>query len=153
MPKLLFERWWDSGRKPFRIEAKRSRFALEQNTPVFPDQIQPVRPPGVLLLHSIIDSINNRWHQNVQLSDTGLRNLFALGLRSWIPEQNALLHVTLHLPDICRMGLGNVNHVESHLRLVQIVELVERGNLPAKWWSSIAAEYEDNRLSTPERSR
>jgi hypothetical protein len=41
------------------------------------------------------------------------------------------------------MCLGNVNNVKRDLILVLLVQLVERGNLPAKRRSSIAAKNED----------
>jgi hypothetical protein len=46
------------------------------------------------------------------------------------------------------MGFGNVHDVEGNVMLVLLVKFVERGNLPAKRRSSVAAEDEDNRTNT-----
>jgi hypothetical protein len=40
----------------------------------------------------------------------------------------------------------DVYDVEGRAIAIGFVQLVERGNLPAKWWSSIAAENQDDRL-------
>jgi hypothetical protein len=42
------------------------------------------------------------------------------------------------------VGFQNVNHVERYAILILLVQLVELGNLPAKWWSSIASEDQDD---------
>jgi len=44
------------------------------------------------------------------------------------------------------MRFLNVDHVKRDPIAVTIVESIERGNLPAKWRSSIAAEYQHDRL-------
>ena len=51
------------------------------------------------------------------------------------------------------MRLHNVNDQERYLLVVLIVKLVKRGNLPAKWWSSVAAENEHDRLRRRERRK
>jgi hypothetical protein len=43
--------------------------------------------------------------------------------------------------------LGNVYHQERDLLSILLIELVEGRNLPPKRRSSVAAEYQDNRLS------
>src|SRR2546422_6309132 len=42
---------------------------------------------------------------------------------------------------------SDIDHVERHLVLVPLVKLVERGNLPAKRRSSVAAKHQDDRRS------
>jgi hypothetical protein len=43
--------------------------------------------------------------------------------------------------------LGNVYHQERDLLSILLIELVEGRNLPPKRRSSVASEYQDNRLS------
>jgi hypothetical protein len=50
------------------------------------------------------------------------------------------------------MRFIDINDVESDMMAVLLVELVERGNLPAKRWSSVAAKDEhDGLLATKGR--
>ena len=49
------------------------------------------------------------------------------------------------------MRFLNVDDVERHAIFVLFVELIERGNLPAKRRSSVAAENEDDGLLAAER--
>jgi hypothetical protein len=51
------------------------------------------------------------------------------------------------------MGFGNVDDIECRPVLVLLVKLVKRGNLPAKWRSSVTAEYEDHRLFAAKRGK
>jgi hypothetical protein len=44
------------------------------------------------------------------------------------------------------MGLLDIYDIEGHLIAIRLVELIERGSLPAKGWSSVAAENEHDRL-------
>ena len=48
------------------------------------------------------------------------------------------------------MRFDNVDDQERYLLAVLIVKLVERGNLPPKWWSSVAAENEHHWLRRSE---
>jgi hypothetical protein len=52
----------------------------------------------------------------------------------------------LHLPNIARMRLIDVNNEERYPIFVLLIQLVERGNLPAKGRSSVTAEDENNRF-------
>ena len=55
---------------------------------------------------------------------------------------------------ICHTSAGvrfqNVDHVERHAILILLVQLVERGNLPAKGWSSVASEDQYHGLRSAE---
>src|SRR6266853_732492 len=71
-----------------------------------------------------------------QLSATRNLSPSLCGLRKITP----LADVAAHLPDVARVRLLYVNRIERHLGAVLIEQLVERGNLPAKWRSSVAPE-------------
>ncbi len=64
----------------------------------------------------------------------------------WIRKQNTFLDVALHLPEIARMSLVDVHNEERYLIFILLVQLIERGNLPAKWRSSVTAKDENNRF-------
>jgi hypothetical protein len=49
------------------------------------------------------------------------------------------------------MRFIDINDVESDMIAVLLVELVERGNLPAKRRSSVTAKYEDDGLLAAKR--
>jgi hypothetical protein len=51
------------------------------------------------------------------------------------------------------MRLDNVDDQERYLLIVLIVKLVERGNLPPEWRSSVAAENEHHGLRRRERRK
>jgi hypothetical protein len=48
------------------------------------------------------------------------------------------------------MGFLNVDHEEGDAVFVLLIQLVERGNLPAKWRSSVAPENQDYRAVAAE---
>ncbi len=64
--------------------------------------------------------------------------------RSWIRKKNTFLDVALHLPDIARMRFIDVHNEEGYPIFILLVQLVERGNLPAKGRSSVTAKDENN---------
>ncbi len=80
----------------------------------------------------------------MQVANAGTGHLLPLRLGGWITKQHLIVDVALHLPDVGRMRLGDVDDVESNTVLILLVKLVERGNLPAKWRSSVAAENQRN---------
>ena len=87
----------------------------------------------------------------MKFADAGRRNLLAVGHGGRVLKDDALFHVALHLPKVAGMRLIDVNDEESHMVSVLLVELIERGNLPAKRRSSIAAEDEYDGLFAAKR--
>jgi hypothetical protein len=49
------------------------------------------------------------------------------------------------------MSLLYVNDEELRLVAISLVECVERGNLPAEWWSGVAPEDQHDRPLTAKR--
>ena len=82
-----------------------------------------------------------------------VRDLFPLDGGFWISKKNALFDVTLHLPYVGWMCFRDVYDIERDLVLVSGVQLVERGNLPAKWRSSITSKDQNDRLRAPKRRK
>lgn len=87
----------------------------------------------------------------MESANARIGDLFTLCVCGRISKENTFLDVALHLPDVGRMSLVDVDDKESHLVFVLLVQLVERGNLPAKWRSSITPKYQDDRLSSAKR--
>src|ERR1700691_3702599 len=87
----------------------------------------------------------------MQVAHAGVRYGGALIGAARAGDHNVLLEVRLHLPDVAGVRLLNVHDVEGGPILVLFVELVERGNLPAKGWSSVAAEDQDHWFAAVER--
>ena len=54
--------------------------------------------------------------------------------------------VYFQLPGIACVGFLDVDQVESRFAPVLLIELVQRGNLPAKRRSGVASEYQHNGL-------
>jgi hypothetical protein len=51
------------------------------------------------------------------------------------------------LPDVARVGLGDVDDEKVHPVFELLVKLVERGNLPPEWRSRVTAKDQYNRLA------
>src|SRR5215472_1469040 len=130
------------------MEAEGAGLTFVDDAAVAPDQIQAVRPAGVGFLYAIVDAVDQRGETNAQFPDTTLCHAGALALAARIPEQHALADVALHLPEVGRVRLADIYGVKRDLIAKLVIQLVERGNLPAEWRSSIAAENQHNRTNT-----
>ena len=102
--------------------------------------------PGLLGRYAIFHGVDQGGHRDVEFPHAGGSHLFALGSGGGVLKNHAFLDVALHLPKIAGMRFVNVNDVERDTLAVLLVELVERGNLPAKRRSSIAAKNQYDRL-------
>jgi hypothetical protein len=89
----------------------------------------------------------------VQFADTRTSHLLAFLRRGWISEEDALFDVALHLPNVGRMRFGDVDNVKCYSIRVLLIQLVERGNLPAEWRSGVATKHEYDRLHTTKRGK
>jgi hypothetical protein len=99
----------------------------------------------------IVDGIDQRGKRDMESPHTRVRDLFTLDVGFRIAEKNAVFDVALHLPYVGWMCFRYIHDVEGDLVLVSRIQFVERGNLPAKWRSSIASEDQNNRLRAPKR--
>jgi hypothetical protein len=131
------------------MEAKRASFALECDAPAVIDEVEAIGPAGIRSLYLIIQAIYERRKLDPQSTDAGTGYGDALGHIVRAAKQHLIPDVALHLPDIRRMGLKDVDRVEIDLSLVQLRKLVQGGNLPPKGRSSVAAEDEDHRPVLP----
>jgi hypothetical protein len=89
----------------------------------------------------------------VQIPDTALGDTAPFLQAFRRREDHVVSHIGTHLPDVAGVRLLDVDDVECDAVLVLPVKPVERGNLPAEWRSSIAAEDEDDGLPPAERTQ
>jgi hypothetical protein len=87
----------------------------------------------------------------VKFAHAGRSDPLAVDGSGWVLEDYAFLDVALRLPEIAGMRFINVNNIESDMIAILLVKLVERGNLPAKGRSSVAAKDEHHRLLAAKR--
>jgi len=86
----------------------------------------------------------------VKVADTSLGNAFTSYIVGGTTKNHTVPDVASHLPHVARVGFAYINNVKRHFLPVLLIQLVERGNLPAKWRSSIAAENEYDRFVASE---
>jgi hypothetical protein len=135
------------GRAQFiRQETKRPRQALIGYATVRVDQINAVRPARICALRSVAKLIENAGELYTELAHTssGYKGALVFILRAG--EDDLVLYVALHLPDVAGMRFGDIDHQKSHTILVLLIEFVEGRNLPPEWRSSVTAENQNDRL-------
>ena len=124
--------------------------AFVGNSSIRLNQIHTIGPAGVCRLDLIVEAIDQSGELDVQLAHAGAGHGCALLLIARAAEEHVVADVALHLPDIGRMSLKDIDGVEIDLALVLIGKLVQGGNLPPKGRSRIAAEDENDWLAGPE---
>lgn len=87
----------------------------------------------------------------MEVANTSLRNVFPPRSIGGTTEDHPITNIARHLPHIARVGFADIDHVKGRSVPVLLIQPIERGNLPAKWRSSIAAEDQYDRLRAPER--
>jgi hypothetical protein len=128
------------------MEAERTGLAFVGDAAILIDQVDAVGPSGVGLLGGVTEFVEDGGEFDSELANAGAGDQAALVFVARAREDNVVLDVRLHLPDVAGMGLKNVDGEEGHLLAVLIVELVEGRNLPPEGRSSVAAEDEDDGL-------
>jgi hypothetical protein len=131
----------------FRVEAEGTRLALVRHVAGRVDQVKSVWPCRIRLLRRVAEFIEHGRNIDSELTDAGARDEIAFLFAPWTREDDIILNIALHLPNVAGVCLGDVNHQERDLIFVLLVELIEGRNLPPEGRSSVASEYQDNRLS------
>jgi hypothetical protein len=110
------------------------------------DQVDAIRPPGIGLFGRVAELVQNSRELQIQFPHAGSRDErpFLFILRTG--ENNFILNIALHLPDIAGMGFGDIHHQEGNAISILFRELVEGGSLPPEWRSRIAAENQHHWL-------
>jgi hypothetical protein len=134
------------------LESEGPRAALVGDASVGVDQVDAIRPAGVLSLSRVAEFVEDRRELNPQFAHTeaGDGGAFLLVPRSG--EDDFILDIALHLPDVAGVRFSYVHHEEGDVIPVLLIQLVQRGDLPAEGWSGIAAEDQHRRLLTVEGS-
>lgn len=128
------------------LEAIGARPALEGDASLPVYHVESVWPACVGDFCGIVKVIDERRDFNTQVLYAGISYGGALVKAPGAGEDNTFLQVDGHLPSVAGMGLQYVDHKEGHLFFVLLVELLERGNLPAERGSGVAAEDKNYRL-------
>src|SRR5437762_6319203 len=126
------------------LEAVRAGLALVSDAPLGVYDVQPVGPAGVCNFGRVVDVVNQGRDLNGKLGHASLGGGAALGFRLGARDKNSGLDVIVFRPGVNRVRLHDVNHEERRAVLILPVKFVERGNLPAKGRSSVAAENENH---------
>jgi hypothetical protein len=134
-----------------RLEPKWARLALVGNFALPVNQVNAVGPAGVGQFRRVTKLVQNGGELYAQFSHACScdKRPFLFILRTG--EDDPFFNIAFHLPDVTRMGFGDVNHKEGNATSVLLIELVEGGSLPPKWGSGVAAEHEDHRLLPVQR--
>src|SRR5882757_9505336 len=111
------------------------------------DQIDAIRPTRIGALCSVPKFVEDRRNLDAKLAHTGSSDELAFLFILWRRENDVVFDVALHLPNVARMRLSNVDHQKGDAAAVLLIKLIESGNLPPEGRSSVASENEDDGLS------
>lgn len=132
------------------LESEWAGAALVRDASVGIDQIDAIGPAGVLSLSRVAELVEDRRELNPQLAHAEAGDRCAFFLVPGAGEDDLIFDIALHLPDVAGVRFSDVDHEEGDLIPVLLIQLVERGDLPAEGWSGIAAEDQHGRLLTVE---
>jgi hypothetical protein len=129
------------------LKSERPGLALVSHFAAAIDQIDSVRPCGVCGLGRIPELVQQGWHFYTKLPDTRScqRSSFVFTARTG--KDDVVFEVILRLPDVARVGLGDVDDEKVHPVFELLVKLVEGGNLPPERRSGVTAKDQYNRLA------
>jgi hypothetical protein len=131
----------------FGVEPEGPRFALVRHVAGGVDQVKAVWPGCIRLLRGVAEFIEHGGNIDSELADAGTRDETAFFFAPRTGEDDIVLNIALHLPNVAGVRLGDVNHQERDLVSILLIELIEGRNLPPKRRSSVASEYQDDWLS------
>jgi hypothetical protein len=128
------------------LESEWSRAALVGDSAVSVDHIQTVRPCGVRMFRGIREVVDNGRNTQGQLGGACSLHRTTLGESLGAGHGNMIFLVVFVLPGVESVGFHDVDHIECGAIFILVVELIERGNLPAEWRSSVTPENEHHRF-------
>jgi hypothetical protein len=135
------------------MESERARLALVDDPAAAINQVEAVGPGRVRALGGVAEFIEQRGNLDPQLAHARTRELGAFVFAARAGKDHFVFEVALHLPDVARMRLGDVDHLERDSIAILLVELVESGNLPPEGRSGIAAKDEHHGLGLRSQRR
>jgi hypothetical protein len=141
---------FESSRQVFRVEPEGTGIALVCDATASVDEVEAIGPAGVRIFNPVVKAIDDSGKFDAQLAyaNTSYRRTLLLVARA--TEKHFVANVALHSPDVSGVRLENIDGVKIYLPLVLLRQLVQGGNLPPKWRSSIAAENQHDRFVSPE---
>jgi hypothetical protein len=134
------------------LESEGAGTALVGDAAVGIDQVNAVGPTGILPLGGVAEFVEDGGELDPKLAHAEAGDGCAFLLVPGTCENDFIFNIALHLPDVAGVRFSDVDHQKGDLVPVLLIELVERGDLPAEGWSGIAAEDQHRRLLAFERS-
>jgi hypothetical protein len=128
------------------FEPKRTGLALEHHPAITINQIETVWPTGVRNLSSIVEAVDNGGKLDAELANARAGNLRAFFFILRTGKDDRVTNIAAHLPNVAGMSFLDIHGVKRHPASVLLIQLVQGGNLPPKWRSSVAAEDQHYRL-------
>jgi hypothetical protein len=135
----------EGGFQSIGLETERTRRSFVSDSAVAIDQVEAIGPGRVGGFGGVAEFIEQGRNLDAELSHTGSGNKCPFLFAARTGEDDFVLDVALHLPDVAGMRLGNVNHEKFRLRGVIFVELIEGRNLPPERRSGVAAKNQHYR--------
>jgi hypothetical protein len=127
------------------MESERPWPALIGHAPAGINHVESIGPRRVGALRRVAKLVEDRRNLNSELAHARSGNEFSFVFAARTGEDNFVFYIALHLPNIARVRLGDVDHKERDPASIFLVELVQGGNLPPEGRSGVAAEYKHNR--------
>jgi hypothetical protein len=124
------------------VESEGAWLCLQYDSAVSINEINPIRPARVGTFDGIVHVIDNGRNLDPKLPHTTGSDPAAFVEALWRSKDHFVTDVTGHLPNVAGVSFLNIDNVKGNPVFVLFVELVERGNLPAKRRSGITAEDE-----------
>ena len=136
----------ESGGEFIGLKSKRPGLALVDHTAAGVDEVDAIRPPGIGALGGVTEFVEDRGKFDSKFTHTRVGDKSALFFAPGAGEDDFVLDVALHLPQVAGMRFEDVNDEEGDAVAILIKELVEGGNLPPERRSSVAAKDKDDWL-------
>ena len=111
------------------FEAEGFGFAFEGDAVVGVDQIDAVGPAGIGVLGRIAEFVQNGREFDSRSPHAEAGDLRAILVVFGAGEDDLILDVAFHLPDITGMSFGDVHGQERNPIFVLLVELIQGGKL------------------------
>jgi hypothetical protein len=126
-------------------ETERSGSTLVADSAISSNQVETIRPSGVFSLRLVRYLIQKGGDADTQFPDACGSRFIPLAIRSWGRQRHAITYIGSNLPEVRRMCFLDINDIECDAIPIRVVELVEGGNLPPKWRSSVASKHQNDR--------
>lgn len=136
------ERLFDLG----RLEAIRARVTLVGDATLAVDDVEAVGPTRVSHFSGIIEVVDEGSELDTQLHHAHAGQVHALFEAFRARNLDLFLFIILVSPKVGRMSLFNVDNEKLRLIAIFLIQLVKRGNLPAKGRSGVAPEDQHDGL-------